>query len=560
MTRAHWLSGWRLSATLALAVGVSALALVVTGYRAVVEWQHAAALVAVRRAESAADLLVAALARDMRGAQLQVLAAAERDRSIPELTADLLHPIASAFARYPYTEAFFGWGTAPAPDSVVFYTRAERRPSWLAGDDRRSLFPVVVGRAPVVAGALIERTMKDAWQTRRFSIFETEIAGSPYQVVTLLSYADALHERPAAALGFIVNLTWARTYYFSDLAAQVAQIEGKDRGVQFLVLDDRGVRVAGRDMTSAALADAPQGRRVFPLAFFDPTAVAIDPPPDLPVASWTAVATARDDPTLGVAERGAHRTLIVASVMGLTLTVALVLSLQAARAVERLGEMRADFVSAVTHELKTPIANLRAINETIASGRATIEMSREYATMSIREANRLSRLVDNLLAYSRITDAADVYSFEPVSVEAIVTRTLQEFAGNIAHGRFEVDVEIPEDLPPVQADPTALGLMLNNLVDNAIRYSAETRHMAIAARRHDAVVVIEVRDRGVGIPPQELQHVTRKFFRGRRSADGGSGLGLAIVDRIVGDHGGSLEIRSVPGQGTTVTVALPIAT
>ncbi|MBI3403290.1 MAG: hypothetical protein HY048_17905 [Acidobacteria bacterium] len=354
MTRAHWLSGWRLSATLALAVGVSALALVLTGYRAVVEWQHAAALVAVRRAESAADLLVAALARDMRGAQLQVLAAAERDRSIPEPTADLLHPIASAFARYPYTEAFFGWGTAPAPDSVVFYTRAERRPSWLAGDDRRSLFPVVVGRAPAVAGALIERAMKDAWQTRRFSIFETEIAGSPYQVVTLLSYADALHERPAAALGFIVNLTWARTYYFADLAAQVAQIEGKDRSVQFLVLDDRGVRVAGRDTTSAALADAPQGRRVFPLAFFDPTAVAIDPPPDLPVASWTAVATARDDPTLGVAERGAHRTLIVASVMGLTLTVALVLSLQAARAVERLGEMRADFVSAVTHELKTP--------------------------------------------------------------------------------------------------------------------------------------------------------------------------------------------------------------
>jgi two-component system phosphate regulon sensor histidine kinase PhoR len=114
-------------------------------------------------------------------------------------------------------------------------------------------------------------------------------------------------------------------------------------------------------------------------------------------------------------------------------------------------------------------------------------------------------------------------------------------------------------LPPVRADATALELLLNNLIDNAIRYSSEIRELTITARAEGARVALRVTDRGRGIEREELEHVTKRFYRGRRRAASGSGLGLAIVDRIVKDHGGTLEIASTPGQGTTVTVSLPAA-
>ncbi len=563
MTRLLTLFGLRVTRLLVPVVAVCAAVLVLTGYRAVGEWRHEASLVAARRAKSAADLLVAALAKDMRGAQLQALASAaavEREQSSAGAQSDLLHAVATAFARYPYPEAFFAWGSDPTPDSVVFYTRVERHPSWLPPADQKHLFPVVVGRERAVAERLLERVAQDSWQARRFSIFEVLIDGSPHQVVALLSYADPLNEHPSGAVGFEVNLLWARTHYFSEIAEQVAPLVGGDGSVQFAVLDGTGADVVEHGVTAATLRDAPQGRQTFPVAFFDPLGVALDPPPDLEIPTWTVVATALDDPTLGVAESGARRTLGVAMVMALALTIGIALSLQAARANARLGEMRADFVSAVTHELKTPIANLRALSETMASGRSTLEMSREYAQMGIREAGRLSRLVDNLLAYSRVTDVADVYSFEATTIDAVVDRTLQEFSLNLRDGHFQVSVDIPEDLPAVRADPKALGLMLNNLVDNAIRYSKDTRELKISARPDDGTIVLTVADRGVGIPESEIQRVRRKFSRGHGADGGGSGLGLAIVERIVADHHGTLRIESAPGVGTTMVVTLPVIT
>jgi two-component system, OmpR family, phosphate regulon sensor histidine kinase PhoR len=338
--------------------------------------------------------------------------------------------------------------------------------------------------------------------------------------------------------------------------AQVARIEGNDNAIEFSVIDDRSRPVVGSGDHDQASAR----RLSFPMAFFDPLIVAVNPPPDLHVKSWSAVANPIHDPTLAAAESGARRTLAVGAVMALALTIGLWLSLEAGRASETLADMRADFVSAVTHELKTPIANMRAIHETLASGRVTADTSREYAEMGIREATRLTRLVDNLLAYARITDVAHAYAFEPVAIEAIVDRSVKEFAPNLAHGGFDVHVDMPDGLPMVNADPTALNLMLNNLIDNAIRYSKERHHLTITGRAQPGSVTLEVTDQGVGIPAEDIDRVTRKFWRGQESHTGGSGLGLAIVDRIVADHGGTLDIRSTVGVGTSVIVTLPTVT
>jgi two-component system phosphate regulon sensor histidine kinase PhoR len=541
---------------LAVGVGLSAIALALVGFRAVVEWRNAATLVATRRAESAADLLASALSRDMRGAHMSVLVSAEREELASRPQADLLHPVAGAFARYPYAEVFFSWQAQPA-SGVVFYSRTDRRPAWLLAAEGEVLFPVVTGSDRRVGRELLSRLELDSQQGRRFSAFNLSLQGTNYQAVAVISYEDALRERPHSLIGFLVNLAWVREHYFTELATEVAAIESSNGNVRYSIIDDRGEAVVGDARAASGPASA---ARIFPVAFFDPAAVAVDPPPDLIIPWWNAVATARDDPTLAAAELGARRTLAIAAVMTLTLAIGLFASLRAARARESLALMRADFVSAVTHELKTPLANLRALNETLASGRTTPEMTREYAQMGVGEATRLARLVDNILAYSRVADVADVYSFEPIALAAVVQRSLRDFGPTLSRDGYSVAVDLPDDLPRVRADPHALGLLLNNLLDNAIRYSSEVKALTISARAQSGNVTLDVSDRGIGIPADELERVTRKFVRGRTSVGGGSGLGLAIVERIVIDHGGKLGIQSTVGKGTTVSVTIPAVT
>jgi len=122
-----------------------------------------------------------------------------------------------------------------------------------------------------------------------------------------------------------------------------------------------------------------------------------------------------------------------------------------------------------------------------------------------------------------------------------------------------VTVAIPPDLPVVRGDRFALRLLLDNLMDNAIRYSTTTRSIAVTAKVEHSMVVVSVSDKGVGIRASELDQVTRRFFRGSDASAGGSGLGLAIVEKVVQDHGGVLKIESAEGEGTTVSVSLRTA-
>jgi signal transduction histidine kinase len=287
----------------------------------------------------------------------------------------------------------------------------------------------------------------------------------------------------------------------------------------------------------------------------------LDPPGDLGWDQWAVQVSAAADPTLAAAIRGADRTLIVAAFAAVSLAFGFVLTARAVRESASLAEMRSEFVATVTHELKTPIATIRAVGDSLASGRVSESgEQREYAGLVVQEAKRLTRLVDNLLAMARITDVADVYSFEPLSLDTLAETVIGQFRQQLSAARFDARVEMPVDLPAVRADRTAMTLLLENLIDNAIRYSPATRSLRISAHQNGGgLVVLEVADQGRGIPLDEIGHVTRKFVRGRHAGSGGSGLGLAIVKRIVADHGGRLAIHSVVDAGTTIGISLPIS-
>ena len=168
-------------------------------------------------------------------------------------------------------------------------------------------------------------------------------------------------------------------------------------------------------------------------------------------------------------------------------------------------------------------------------------------------------MIDNLLAYSRMSDVTQAYAFEPVPVGILLSQSLKEFDTQLRTAEFAVTVDVPETLPLVLADIPSMVLAIGNLIDNAIRYSSDRRELAVTARPLPSAVRIEVRDAGRGIPEDEIGLVTRKFFRGQASGSGGSGLGLAIAQRIVSDHAGTLSIQSRPGEGTTVAITLPEA-
>ncbi len=282
--------------------------------------------------------------------------------------------------------------------------------------------------------------------------------------------------------------------------------------------------------------------------------------PAAAVRTWTIHASPSADSAFQIdAAQGADEALLMAGAAALTLALGLMLAIRAVRAGVALTAMRSDFVSSVTHELKTPLANIRAMADTLARRPIGGDTVREYAGLLMQEAKRLTRLVDNLLAYARVTDVTEVYSFERVAPAELMDDVLQNFRHPLSERGFAVEVDMPLDLPLVRADRTAMMLALDNLVDNAIRYSTKQRWLRASARRDGPNVLMEIQDRGAGIAADELSNVRRKFVRGRLARADGSGLGLAIVSRIVADHKGTFVLDSEFGSGTTAAVSLPIA-
>jgi signal transduction histidine kinase len=414
---------------------------------------------------------------------------------------------------------------------------------------------VTLVRHEPAAQTLIARVAQSAAHGQRFAVFETELGGERYQVVARLMYRTSRRAELQRVFGFLVNLNWVRTSYFSELTDTVRRIAAAGPGVNTAIYDEHGALVAG--IPGIGNERPAAVRHIRPL-FFDPSLVGVDPAEDLPLQNWTVAVSAAVDPARTFALRGADRSIAATTAAIAVLGIGLLLTARALRASADLAKLRCDFVASVTHELKTPLSTIRIVGETLSRGRLhTGGEIREYAQLVDQEAKRLTRLVDNLLTYSRVTDVSEVYSFEPLDLADFIEDVLRGFQPQFAHRSFDVRVDIPPDLPLVRGDRTALSLVFDNLVDNAMRYSADDRRIAITAHEDGRRVVVDVEDHGIGIPPDELATVVRRFVRGRQSGVHGSGLGLAIASRVVTDHGGELTLESTLAAGTKVRVSLP---
>jgi signal transduction histidine kinase len=543
----------------AIGLGLATIGLVWFAYVASREWQRGTDLLQQRRAAEALALAHAAIVRDMKGAWLDLMVPISILDLDGEPPYDLMQHTAQTFAKFPYPESVVVWkGDAPSPQSFVF-NRSDRQPNWdhsIRSDDP---FPVVMLHDPPALAPVIELARQLTKQTQPYALFETTIDGQPYQVVAHLMFAPQPPHALARLVAITVNLNWVRDQYFGPLLAQIGRIGGADDSFTLAVLDEKGVPMA---KSGRLQPDQPQNRRRFPFVFLDQNMLLSSTAERKRPEEFSVAIYENPGATAQAALTGTSRMLALIALTALASVIALLQTVRAVRANVRLASMKSDFVSAVTHELKTPVATMRLVGDTLARGRySTPEAVREYAGLLSQEAARLTHSIDHLLTYARYADVESPRELERVSIDLIdlVDDAVDRFRPALAESGFVATVDVPRELPRVSVDARAVTQVLEIVLDNAIKYSGDARALEIAARLDGEFVKLTTTDHGIGIHPDDLSHVCERFFRGRNAETTGSGLGLAIAQRIMRHHGGDLRFRSVLGAGTEVDVLIPVA-
>jgi signal transduction histidine kinase len=227
-----------------------------------------------------------------------------------------------------------------------------------------------------------------------------------------------------------------------------------------------------------------------------------------------------------------------------------------------LARQKSDFVANVSHELRTPLALIRLYAETLELGRLSAkEKYQEYFRIIREESERLTALINNILDFSRIDAGRKEYEFQETNLGELVHSTLDSYRFQIQQNGFGFEENISPDIPPVNVDREAIARSLLNLVNNALKYSKDQKHIAVKLYRVNGSVKLEVQDRGIGIAANEQEKIFEKFYRcGDPLVHDvkGSGLGLSLVRHIVRAHGGDVLVESVPDKGSKFTIALPL--
>ena len=252
---------------------------------------------------------------------------------------------------------------------------------------------------------------------------------------------------------------------------------------------------------------------------------------------------------------------------GVSGAVAIVQDLTETRRLERV---RRDFVANASHELRTPVANIRAGAETILDDSENTALIHRFLPRIISEAERLSHLVSDLLDLARVeADEDDASTHAAVELSEIAARVVQSLNDKAVRGGVHLYCDVVGKAR-LRGDAAALEQVVFNLVDNALGYTPSGGRVALRVWGHEAGeeesaarhVQLEVADTGIGIPEADLTRVFERFYRvdkARSRAQGGTGLGLAIVKHVVENHGGHVAVESEVGRGTTFTVTLPVA-
>ncbi|WP_181311665.1 sensor histidine kinase [Nocardioides campestrisoli] len=225
----------------------------------------------------------------------------------------------------------------------------------------------------------------------------------------------------------------------------------------------------------------------------------------------------------------------------------------------RVEAVRRDFAANVSHELKTPVGAIRLLAEAVSEAATDPEAVQRFAGRMLVESDRLSQLVHQVIELSRLQSQDPGDEQATVAVEEVLAQAVDTSATDAAAKRIELEVDTEPGLC-VRGDGGQVAAAVSNLVSNAVTYSDEGTSVLVTAKGTERTVEISVVDRGIGIPPEELDRIFERFYRvdpARHRSTGGTGLGLSIVKHVAATHGGDVSVWSVEGEGSTFTLSLP---
>ncbi len=230
---------------------------------------------------------------------------------------------------------------------------------------------------------------------------------------------------------------------------------------------------------------------------------------------------------------------------------------------KQLEDVRREFVANVSHELRTPLSIFHGYLENLRDdpGMARADQAEVFAILS-RHSLRLNALLEDLLTLARLESRQENLRVEEIAPAAFLRGVAADWESPIAKKKLTLTVDVPPGLPALFGDPLRLGQVLNNLLENAVKYTGPGGQIRLRVALVGGQLELRVEDTGLGIPPTDLLHIFERFYRAdkaRTREQGGTGLGLSIVKHIVQTHGGTVQAESVYGRGTTIIVRLPAA-
>ncbi|MCQ2452071.1 MAG: HAMP domain-containing histidine kinase [Oscillospiraceae bacterium] len=223
-------------------------------------------------------------------------------------------------------------------------------------------------------------------------------------------------------------------------------------------------------------------------------------------------------------------------------------------------KMQTEFISSVSHELRTPLTAITGWSETLLYDDTMSGDARKGLSIILREARRLTKMVEELLEFTRIEDGRFTLNVEQIDICAELEDTMFTYRELLQQDDMELIYQSPEeDVPLIPGDPGRLRQVFLNILDNSAKYAREGKQIEVSVKMDGSYVSIQIRDHGPGIPEADLENVKMKFFKGSNAKERGSGIGLAVCDEIIRYHGGSLVLENAEGGGLLTSIRLPVS-
>ncbi len=562
-----WRPGWlrhllddrgiRLATGLAVVVAIPVAVLFYFQFQSINDLASTSAVVLRQLSQETADTAASNVEDALKRPHIGVLLGVPQART-DALDRAFMDPVfRQGLQQSPFVEAFYVWSgvSAQLAKTMLVYNR-DSVADESADLDRR------FRDAPGVGAVILPRLEQLLTQKRAIVAFPATIGGRRKYVQVQLRFPSADRNTISSFIGLVVDADEMRAVHLpAMMKARLATVQhlGGFPQLDLTLRDAQGHAVFS---SSPAQGDVFVDQRSFPLVFFDRELLEYAAPFEAEPETWTLQTGFGNRTIAAIAESSSRPQLALMAMLALVMAAGVFFVAGAAAREVRLAELKSNFVASVSHDLKTPLALIQLFAETLELGRVrTPERAVEYYRIINSEAKKLTRLIENILDFSRMEAGLRPYRAEAADLGDVTRDVVARLHSQFEQGRFNVVTHVEPGLPAVDLDTGAVQQAIENVLANAMKYSRENRDIEVNVARQGDDVAVRVTDHGIGIAKRDLPLVFRKFYRVESGLGGGPqgcGLGLAIVDHTMRGHGGSVGVQSEPGRGSTFTLAFPI--